>query len=144
MTSVVVQQDLTLPISVPSKRFAYWHLCDEVAFAFGRCIWCHVFFAVTLFWWHVKVISAEQGAFVNFLRKWFWAWGIHWIVSMLLVWKLLLPPPPLPSPYLFLILVSFSMKLAGVKWNQRKSFCIVVLKCFLKKKKSKYILTGKW
>lgn len=66
---VLLLQGSTLPISIPAQRFPCWHLHEEVAFAFGECIWCHVFFAVTLLWWHVKVISAEQGAFVNFLRK---------------------------------------------------------------------------
>lgn len=66
---VLVLQGSTLPISIPAKRFSCWHLHEEVAFAFGGCIWCRVFFAVTLFLWHVKVISAEQGASVNFLRR---------------------------------------------------------------------------
>lgn len=127
MSCALVPQDLTLPVSIPSEWFAYWHLRDEVAFAFGRCIWYHVFFAVSLFLWHVKVISVEEGASVNFPRKGFWAWTICWIVNVLLVWKLLVVLFFLPPCLLFkFILVSLPMKLAGVKWKG-SSFCIVVL-----------------
>lgn len=131
---VLVLQGSTLPISIPAKRFACWHLHEEVAFAFGGCIWCRVFFAVTLFWWHVKVISAEQRTSVNFQRK---DLGMKHPLNSKDVACLKIAGffPHTFSQFIFFFfffLWFLSVKPVGVKWCPQNYFCIVILQSFLK------------